>query len=321
MGKKLKVFALFCLPYIKQFGFRVIFIASLSTILIYYDFQHIPQQVPVTRSETITMNKPFGQTPTNPSQTNNQNVPNSNTLLQYAFQEVKVTTTTEDFKKLFFTGTNLFWITIFGKILLAILAYFVILLPFRKFESLEFGGFKYKVQAEKQEEIADSEIKTVQADEQKRLSFLYTLVTNVDVFKALSSFVTSYNTFNQYKVTEYLASLLYTTFDHFSYIGVISVDNGNLNQSQMATIEQKISQVIHQSFNLRQKYLDDSQGIYFAVPFLFEETDEDFTILYGSASNSITESDLLMISTVWNIVTYQLDLAMSLYQSQTETGS
>jgi hypothetical protein len=310
-------------PIIKKFGFRVVFILTLSTILIFPDIKHIPKELPMSKSETVTENIPFGNgaiVNSNGAPSSNVNVPPA-TILQYAYQKVKVTTLTEDFKKIFLTGTNLFWIVIFGKVLISILAYFIITLPFRKLESLEFGGLKYKEQAEKQEEIAVTTMKTIQADEQKRLSFLNALINDDGVYQAVASSVNSYNSFNQYSVSEYLASLLSTTFNHLEGIGVVPVTKGNLNVSQMATIGQKASALIRQANVHKQQKLDEDQGLTFAVPLLYEDTDVDFTILYGSSSKGLTESDMFMILAAWGIITYQLDLEMTQRSTQGQTGS
>ncbi|MFZ3588905.1 hypothetical protein ACOI1C_06395 [Bacillus sp. DJP31] len=214
-----------------------------------------------------------------------------------------------------------FGIVIFGKILLSIIAYFIVTLPFRKLESIEFGGLKYKEQAKRQEEIADRAIETIQADELKRLSFIHTVATNEDIYQGISNCVNSYNSFNQFLASEYLASLLHATFPDFTEIGVVSIDNNQLNTNQMTTLHKKKSEVIRQSFNHKQKYLDEAEDKYFAVPLLYQENEQDFTILYGVSSKSLTESDLLMILSAWGIITYQIDLAMSQFSMEASTGS
>jgi hypothetical protein len=216
--------------------------------------------------------------------------------------------TQEDFKSVLLTTVNK-QVLIFGCIY-AICGFLFLLLrlPFLNIEQLKFFGFEYKVQTEKQEELANKTIEEQRLRELTRLNVIDYLNT-LEVREKIVSFYNDYE-FNAQEAVKLLDDIIQNFYldmlDIEIETGYIEIQNEQIIQrNEFEKLQVRIRETINNAIHSSQYEIRQNKYSIIAVPLLWNEEVESYIIFYMRVYSGymiLNESDCLMIQIAWSII-------------------
>ncbi|PWK14973.1 hypothetical protein [Tumebacillus permanentifrigoris] len=230
-------------------------------------------------------------------------------------QTVTQVTAQDDFSKLFMSGATILFLKVFGAVAFSALASFAVTLPFTNPEQLKFFGVEYKMQSEKQAEIVGEYNKLAKVAELCRLSVLKSVAGDVMYEWLQAQCIDHQGNLLLTDALQGVTNLIRTTFEGNQIqvgVGLVTVENGVLDQHSIQGETRTVKRVIREAFELdKAMSWETLRGTFiWAVPIHNVENrpTDSFTILY-LYSHMVTfgEADLHMIQTAKKMIENHYD--------------
>jgi len=211
-----------------------------------------------------------------------------------------------------FTPLNVVLLGFGVTISLLILLFLLIRLLFTPLDEINILGVGYKARAKKQQRVAFKEANLYRKIDVVRMSIITTLGEPDFREKISTNYNSQTNVFETLGILIELSDVVETTFSlNIEEInleaGVVAVETGILENSQLNNLPINMRNTIEESFRLNKPI--NNQGEVIAVPLKMEEEDTTFCIFYMTNSDKLFNiADQLFIQNAWHKIKNEVKL-------------
>jgi hypothetical protein len=198
-------------------------------------------------------------------------------------------------------------------------------LLFTPLDEINILGVGYKARVKKQQNIALKEVNVLRKLDVVRMSILDVLGDVEFCGKIYSNYNRDTDSFGTYEVLTELCTMLESTFNrNFEAIdftaGVISINNGVLDNSQLQNVPSDIRNVVDKCH--KRNVPVNEKGQILSIPLKMEDNDTTFWIVYMKNTDKLfSKADQLLIQNAWRMIRNEVNMIILEFEALEDVPS